>query len=83
MDKRFRERVEDPEDARDLEVAIVKNGDKPLVPWEQAKKELGIESAEGACGPQNLMKNPDLSWGRLITGGRLPIGFRTRRGSAT
>jgi hypothetical protein len=41
--KSLRERVEDLEDARDLKEAIVKNGNKPLIPWEQAKKELGIE----------------------------------------
>jgi hypothetical protein len=39
----LRERVEDLEDARDLEEAIRKNGDKPLIPWEQAKKELGLD----------------------------------------
>ena len=30
---RLRERVEDLEDLRDLEVAIRCNGDKPLIPW--------------------------------------------------
>ena len=39
---RLRERVEDLEDARDLEEAIRRNGDKPLIPWEQAKKDLGL-----------------------------------------
>jgi cell division protein FtsB len=39
----LRERVEDLEDARDLEEAIRKNGDKPLIPWEEAKKELGLD----------------------------------------
>ncbi len=39
----LRQRVEDLEDARDLEEAIRKNGSKPLIPWEQAKKELALE----------------------------------------
>jgi hypothetical protein len=39
----LRERVEDLEDARDLEKAIRGNGDKPLIPWDQAKKELGLD----------------------------------------
>ena len=40
---RLRERVEDLEDARELEAAIRRNGDKPLIPWDQAKKDLGLE----------------------------------------
>ncbi|HLK19105.1 MAG TPA: hypothetical protein VKT81_09115 [Bryobacteraceae bacterium] len=39
----LRERVEDLEDARDLEEAIAKNREEPLLPWEHVKKELGIE----------------------------------------
>jgi hypothetical protein len=38
---RLRERVEDLEDARDLDAAIRRNEDKPLIPWEQVKQELG------------------------------------------
>jgi hypothetical protein len=36
-------RVEDLEDLRDLEKAIKENGDKLLIPWEQAKKQLGLD----------------------------------------
>jgi hypothetical protein len=36
-------RVEDLEDLRDLEKAIKENGDKPLIPWKQAKKQLGLD----------------------------------------
>ena len=39
----LRERVEDLEDLRDLREAVKRNGDKPLIPWAQAKKELGID----------------------------------------
>lgn len=39
---RLRERVEDLEDARDLDVAISRNGKKPLIPWDQAKADLGL-----------------------------------------
>ena len=35
-------RVEELADARELEAAILRNGDKPLIPWEQAKKDLGL-----------------------------------------
>jgi len=38
----LRQRIEDLEDLRDLREAIVRNGDKPLIPWARAKKELGI-----------------------------------------
>jgi hypothetical protein len=38
----LRERVEDLEDLRDLEKAIAENGDKPLIPWEGAKRNLDI-----------------------------------------
>ena len=39
---RLGERVEDLEDARELDAAIRRNGDKPLVPWDQATADLGI-----------------------------------------
>ena len=39
---RLRERVEDLEDARELDAAIGRNGEKPLIPWDQAKKELNL-----------------------------------------
>jgi hypothetical protein len=38
----LKDRVEDLEDARELDAAIERNGDKPLIPWEQAKKEIGL-----------------------------------------
>jgi hypothetical protein len=40
---RLQERVEDLEDLRDLEEAIVQNAGKPLIPWEQVKAELEFE----------------------------------------
>jgi hypothetical protein len=40
--KALRERVEDLEDARELEAAIQDNQGKPLIPWETAKQDLGI-----------------------------------------
>ena len=39
---RLRERVEDLEDVRELDAAISRNGDKPLIPWDQAKADLGL-----------------------------------------
>lgn len=39
---RLRARVEDLEDLRDLNAAIVRNGGKRGIPWSQAKKELGL-----------------------------------------
>ena len=39
---RLQERVEDLEDLRDLEEAIAENAGKPLIPWEQVKKELEL-----------------------------------------
>ena len=39
----LRERIEALEDARELDAAIRRNGEKPLIPWDQVKKELGIE----------------------------------------
>jgi hypothetical protein len=38
--ERLQERIEDLEDLRDLQAAIVENGNEPLIPWEQAKAEL-------------------------------------------
>ena len=40
---RLRERVEDLEDLRELNAAIERNKGKKLIPWEQAKKELGLD----------------------------------------
>ena len=40
--QRLEERVEDLEDLRELEQAIVQNGDKPLTPWAEAKKKLDL-----------------------------------------
>ena len=39
---RLRERIEDLEDARELDASIHRNGDKPLIPGEQAKNEIGL-----------------------------------------
>jgi hypothetical protein len=39
---RLRERVEDLEDRRELDAAIRRNGDKPLIPWDKGKNELGL-----------------------------------------
>lgn len=39
---RLRERVEDLEDAKELEAAIGRNGEKQLVSWDQAKNELDL-----------------------------------------
>jgi hypothetical protein len=39
---RLQQRVEDLEDLRDLEEAIVENAGKPLIPWEDVKAELDI-----------------------------------------
>jgi len=33
--------LEDLEDARELDAAISRNGDKPLIPWDQAQADLG------------------------------------------
>ena len=37
------ERVEDLEDLRDLGEAIVENAGKPLIPWEEVKKDLDLD----------------------------------------
>ncbi len=39
----LRERVEDLEDVRDLEAAIRKNGNRPLIPLDRVKRELDLE----------------------------------------
>ncbi len=39
----LRERIEDLEDARELDEAIRRNEDKPLIPWDRSKKDLGID----------------------------------------
>jgi len=39
----LRERVEDLEDLHDLEQAIAENAGKPLIPWEEAKKDLDLD----------------------------------------
>jgi len=39
---RLRARVEDLEDARELDAAIRRNAGKPLIPWGDAKKDLGL-----------------------------------------
>jgi len=38
----LRQRVEDLEDCRELKQAIERNGNKPLMRWGKAKKELGL-----------------------------------------
>jgi len=38
----LRKRIEDFEDLRDLRKAVRRNGNKPLIPWTHAKKELGL-----------------------------------------
>ena len=41
--QRLRERVEDLEDLRELNAAMERNKAKQPIPWEQAKKELGLD----------------------------------------
>jgi hypothetical protein len=41
--ERLQERVEDLEDLRDLQAAVVENGNEPLIPWGQAKAELDAD----------------------------------------
>ena len=40
---RLQARVEDLEDLHDLEEAITENAGKPLMPWEQAEAEPGLD----------------------------------------
>jgi len=44
---RLQERLEDLEDSRDLEQAIVDNAGQPFIPWEQVKAELGLDDGPG------------------------------------
>jgi hypothetical protein len=39
---RLKDRVEDLEDSRELDAAIQRNGDKPLISWHEAKRDLGL-----------------------------------------
>jgi len=39
---RLRQRVEDLEDLRELNQAIVRNKGKRLIPWDEAKKGMGL-----------------------------------------
>ena len=39
----LRERVDDLEDLRDLREAIAENAGKPLISWEEAKKDLDLD----------------------------------------
>ena len=41
--QRLRERVEDMGGLGDLNAAIKRNGNKPGIPWAQAKQELGLD----------------------------------------
>ena len=41
--RELREMLEDMEDRLELDRAIKRNKGKPGIPWEQAKKELGLE----------------------------------------
>jgi hypothetical protein len=38
----LRERVEDLEDIRDYEAAVKENNGEPLIPWEEAKRDLDL-----------------------------------------
>ncbi len=40
--KRLQRRVEDLEDLRDLRSAMERNAGKPGIPWNEAKKQLGL-----------------------------------------
>lgn len=43
-DERFEGlRAEDLDDLRDLKEAIQRNGDKPLIPWAQVRRDLELE----------------------------------------
>ena len=41
--QRLQQRIEDLEDLRDLQAAIVENAGEPLIPWEQVKGELDLD----------------------------------------
>jgi len=36
------QRVQDLEDLRELNLAIERQGEKPLIPWARARKDLGL-----------------------------------------
>ena len=38
----LRERVEDLEDALEIDAAIARNDGQPLIPWSEVEKELGL-----------------------------------------
>ncbi len=40
--RRYASGVEDLEDLRDLNAAITRNAGKPGIPWDKAKKQLGL-----------------------------------------
>ena len=40
--RQLRQRIEDLEDAHELEISIRENQGKPLIPWETAKSEFGL-----------------------------------------
>jgi len=42
----LRERVEDLEDIRDYEAAVKENNGEPLIPWEEAKRDLDISTVK-------------------------------------
>ena len=39
---RLREQVEDLEDGKELDAAIQRNGNKLVVPWDEARRDLGL-----------------------------------------
>ena len=41
--QRLRDRVEDLENLQELNAAVERNKGKKLIPWAQAKKELGLD----------------------------------------
>jgi hypothetical protein len=58
---RLRERVEDLEDARELDEAIRRNGGQPLIPWDQAKKSFTNTSDGLSPEPDSVIfDNPQL-----------------------
>ena len=44
------EELEDIEDLREARAAIARNGDKPLILWEQVKAELGLSKGRKKRG---------------------------------
>jgi len=41
--KSVRKKSDDAQDIEDLRAAMKRNGEKPGVPWERVKKELGLD----------------------------------------